>query len=113
MKSESSSDLDTAQITSVEAIEVASDAASYVQQGDQHTSENKWAEAITSYKRAAELDPSDNSILGKLGFCYSRNRQHDLAIEVLSKLHEQEPHIARWPYMIGYQYYDKKDYECR
>jgi tetratricopeptide (TPR) repeat protein len=73
-------------------------------------SENKWAEAATSYKQASELDPSNISIMGKLGFCYSRNGQHDLAIRIFSELSRREPHIAKWPYMIGYQYYDKKDW---
>lgn len=84
--------------------------ASCLEKAEQFASENKWAEATESYKQAVDLKPSDNSVFGKLGFCYSRNRQHNLAIEIFSKLAEREPFIARWPYMIGYQYYDKKEW---
>ena len=106
MKAEILNNLDDAQ----ELEDKKAQLADCVKQGDKFASENNWTEAAKFYKQATELDPGDNSILGKLSFCYSRNREHEMAIEVLSKLHEREPHMARWPYMIGYQYYDKKDY---
>jgi len=107
LKTESLNNLDDAQeLEDKEAL-----LTDCVKQGDQFASENNWTEAAKFYKHATELDPGDNSILGKLGFCHSRNREYEMAIEVLSELHEREPHMARWPYMIGYQYYDKKEYD--
>lgn len=84
--------------------------AAYLEKAEQYASENKWAEAAEAYKQAVDLRPGDNAVLSKLGFCYSRNRQYNLAIEIFSKLAERETFIARWPYMIGYQYYDKKEW---
>lgn len=111
MKSESSSNQASASEALVETEECKLQLPAYLEKADQYASENRWAEAAACYRQAADLEPNDNSILGKLGFCYSRNRQHDLAIEVFSELSKREPHIARWPYMIGYQYYDKKEWQ--
>ena len=85
--------------------------AACLEKAEQYESDNKWAEAAEFYKQAVAMKPDDNSIHGKLGFCYSRNSQHNSAIEVFSNLSEREPFMARWPYMIGYQYYDKKEWQ--
>lgn len=85
--------------------------AGCLEKAEQFASENKWSEAAELYKQAVDLKPPNSSVLGKLGFCYSRNRQYNLAVEVFSQLTKQEPLIARWPYMIGYQYYDKKEWK--
>jgi len=89
----------------------ASELAECLKKGERFMSINNWTDAATVYKRATELDPRNISIQSKLGFCYSRNSQHELSIKIFSDLFEREPRNAKWPYMIGYQYYDKKDWK--
>jgi tetratricopeptide (TPR) repeat protein len=83
----------------------------FLLKGEQFMSESNWDEAIAVYKKAVELDQHNISILGKLGFCYSRSGQHELSIKIFSDLCQRAPQDAKWPYMIGYQYYDKKDWK--
>lgn len=79
--------------------------------GEKFMSESNWDEAIAVYKKAVALNPHNISIQGKLGFCYSRNGQHELSIKVFCDLCQSDPQDAKWPYMVGYQYYDKKDWK--
>jgi tetratricopeptide (TPR) repeat protein len=85
--------------------------SAYLQNGDLCMSKNDWAEASKFYKMFTDIEPFNTNVLSKLGFCYSRSGQHDLAIKMFNKLAELEPKIAKWQYMIGYQHYDKKDWK--
>jgi ''Cold-shock'' DNA-binding domain./Tetratricopeptide repeat. len=111
MKTESMDSRNATRATSVKPEDCASQLEGYLKKGEQYMSENNWTDAASAFKQAAELDPNNISIQGKLGFCYSRNGQHDLSIIIFSELSQREPYIAKWPYMIGYQYYDKKDWK--
>jgi len=73
--------------------------------GERAINENRWPEAVKWLAKAAELIPADTTVLGKLGFCLSRNQEYQRAIEVFTDLSKREPKVARWPYMVGYQYY--------
>ncbi len=73
--------------------------------GERAMNENRWPEAVKWLAKATELIPADTAVLGKLGFCLSRNQEYQRAIEVFTDLSTREPKIARWPYMVGYQYY--------
>ncbi len=73
--------------------------------GERAINEKRWPEAVKWLAKAAERVPTDTAILGKLGFCLSRNQEYQRAIEVFIRLSTGEPKIARWPYMVGYQYY--------
>jgi tetratricopeptide (TPR) repeat protein len=73
--------------------------------GESATKENRWPEAVKWLTKAAKLVPADTAILGKLGFCLSRNQEYQRAIEVFIDLSTREPRVARWAYMVGYQYY--------
>lgn len=73
--------------------------------GERAINENRWPEAVKWLAKATELVPADTAVLGKLGFCLSRNQEYQRAIEVFTDLSMREPKIARWPYMVGYQYY--------
>ncbi len=73
--------------------------------GERAMNENRWPEAVKWLAKATELIPADTAILGKLGFCLSRNQEYQRAIEVFTDLSTREPKVARWPYMVGYQYY--------
>lgn len=73
--------------------------------GERAINENRWPEAVKWLVKATELIPADTAVLGKLGFCLSRNQEYQRAIEVFTNLSTREPKVARWPYMVGYQYY--------
>jgi tetratricopeptide (TPR) repeat protein len=72
--------------------------------------ENRWADAIVDLRIVRERMPADIDVAGKLGFALSRDQKYDEAIRVFEGLTEREPHMAKWPYMIGYQYFDQKDW---
>ena len=71
--------------------------------------ELKWAEAATLYERILEKTPSVD-LYERAAWCFSRAGVYQKAIEYLIVLHEQEPLSAKWLYMIGYQYYCKKEW---
>ncbi len=71
----------------------------------------EWGRAARLYEEALKTCPEDRNVLEKLAWCLSRDRQHEKAIERFRELHKRFPSEAKWPYMIGYQYYDQKDWE--
>lgn len=73
--------------------------------GERAFSEQRWVEAIKWFAKATERAPASTKILDKLGFCLSRNKEYQRAIEVYTDLYTREPQVACWPYMVGYQYY--------
>jgi len=68
---------------------------------------NDWENAIKEYVRALEIIPDDKDVMASVGFCYSRDRDHRKAIEIYLNLMNLDPKSAKWPYMVGYQYYDQ------
>jgi tetratricopeptide (TPR) repeat protein len=81
-----------------------------VEAGQRAIEEHRWADAIKWLERATEIGPADAALTGNLAFALSRDGQYDRAIQVLYSLCELEPHIARWPYMIGYQHYMRQNW---
>lgn len=75
-----------------------------------HMSRNEWDPAITLLKQAQAAESDNPYVLGPLAFCYSRLRQHAQAVELYERLCQLEPQVARWPYSLGYQYYDQQQY---
>lgn len=69
--------------------------------------ENNWEDAIKLYREIVIENDSINN-LSKLGWCLSRNENYQDAIECFQKLAMKEPKMAKWKYMIGYQYYSQK-----
>jgi len=70
--------------------------------------ENRWADAISDLQLAHDRLPEDAAVAGKLAFALSRDGRYGDAVSVLEELHQRQPQEAKWPYMIGYQYYEKK-----
>lgn len=70
---------------------------------------SNWEEAITLYNEIVEEDNSVSNI-EKLGWCLSRFGKYDEAIRYFTILEDKEPKMAKWKYMIGYQYYSKRDW---
>jgi tetratricopeptide (TPR) repeat protein/cold shock CspA family protein len=50
-------------------------------------------------------------VLDQLGWYLSRAKRYDEAIEVYSDLVRRDPNRAKWPYMLGYQYYDQEQWK--
>lgn len=80
-----------------------------IKNAELYEADSKWDEAIALYKEIVE---ENNSIqnLERLGWCLSRVGQYNGAIQCFITLEEKEPKMAKWKYMIGYQYYCKKDW---
>jgi tetratricopeptide (TPR) repeat protein len=78
--------------------------------GERSVAEHRWADAVKWFERATELTPNDTATAGKLAFALSRDQKFEQAVCVLQTVFAREPHAARWPYMIGYQYYAQSDW---
>lgn len=68
-----------------------------------------WAEAAHEYLEALAIH-NTKEISEKTAWCFSRAGQYDEAIKLLGPLFNSETQIAKWPYMIGYQFYCKQDW---
>lgn len=64
-----------------------------------------WSEAADLL---AGFDRSD--VLARRSFYLSRAKRYEEALEVLAELRRREPKMVRWPYMTGYQYYERQLY---
>lgn len=69
-----------------------------------------WSGAADICEKASELAPDDKRILDKLGWYLSRAKRYDEAIEVYKDLVIRDPNLAKWPYMVGYQYYGQEQW---
>jgi len=75
-----------------------------------HIKRNEWEKALACLEQAQQTEPENPYVLGPLAFCYSRLRRHTQAIELYERLCQMQPKVARWPYSLGYQYYDQQQY---
>jgi CspA family cold shock protein len=80
-------------------------------QAKAYMSRNEWEPAIACLEQAKAIEPDNTYILGPLAFCHSRLQHHNQAIELYEHLCQLESTVARWPYALGYQYYDQQKYE--
>jgi tetratricopeptide (TPR) repeat protein len=74
--------------------------------------QNNWEAAIPLWQQVLEQEPGNTFVLGSLAFCHSRLRQHGQAVSCYQQLTELEPQNPRWPYSLGYQYYDQQEYRA-
>lgn len=70
--------------------------------------ENRWADAIVDLRIEHGRMPANIDIAGKLGFVLSRDEKYDEAIRTFEEVCKMQPREAKWPYMVGYQYYKSK-----
>ncbi len=70
-----------------------------------------WSGAADICDEAVKEAPANISVIGQLGWYLSRSKRYAEAIKIYEKLSELEPKLAKWPYMVGYQYYDQKLYK--
>ena len=71
---------------------------------------SNWDDAILLYKEIVKESKTIQN-LERLGWCLSRAEQYDNAIKCFMNIEKQEPKMAKWKYMIGYQYYCKKNWK--
>lgn len=71
---------------------------------------SNWEEAITLYNEIVEENDTIQNI-ERLSWCLSRAGRYDEAIKYFMALEKKEPKMAKWKYMIGYQYYCKKNWK--
>lgn len=71
----------------------------------------KLAERL-AWSEAADLlaGPDATDVLARRSFYLSRAKRYEEALEVLAELRRREPKMVRWPYMTGYQYYERQLY---
>jgi Tfp pilus assembly protein PilF/cold shock CspA family protein len=84
-----------AQVTTATSLEQAAKLAERLQ----------WSEAAD---RLAGSDITD--VLAPRCFYLSRAKRYEEALELLAELRKREPKMVRWPYMTGYQYYERQLY---
>src|SRR5262249_21384633 len=70
--------------------------------------ENRWGDAITDLRKAHESTPNDVDIAGRLGFALSRDGRYGDAMAIFEHLHREHAQDPKWPYMVGYQHYEKQ-----
>jgi tetratricopeptide (TPR) repeat protein len=68
----------------------------------------KWSEAADVLASALADDPENIVLLDKRGWYLSRAKRYAEAIAVYEFLASRRPGQAKWPYMVGYQYYDQQ-----
>ena len=69
--------------------------------------EGKWGEAANCYVKLIS-DNSPLSLYERAAWCLSRAGSYSEAIKYLIILVKKDPASAKWPYMLGYQYYCQK-----
>ncbi len=86
---------------------VRTGAPSLLAQAERLADEHDWSNAADICRQALEIAPDDMVVLDKLGWYLSRAKRYDESIEVHRDLVRRDPDKAKWPYMVGYQYYDQ------
>ncbi|MFW6116463.1 MAG: tetratricopeptide repeat protein [bacterium] len=76
-----------------------------LQEGLRAFEDCRWRDAILPFQEVMVRHPDRHEIAGKLAFALSQVGEYDQAIRILIRLSSHEPRTARWPYMIGYQFY--------
>jgi tetratricopeptide (TPR) repeat protein len=71
-------------------------------------SQLNWSGAANLCKEAVDLAQENIAILDKYGWYLSRAKRYNEAIVIYEQLARLEPKMAKWSYMLGYQYYDQK-----
>lgn len=85
--------------------------ATELERAIQAMNENRWKDAIEDFRIINERDPDNVAVAGKFAFALSRDGRYGDAVRVLEGLHLRQPEEPKWPYMIGYQYYDNQRWE--
>ena len=71
---------------------------------------HNWSEAADICQEALKLAPGNVNVLDKTGWYLSRAKRYDEAISIFEVLAKKDPTKAKWPYMVGYQYYSQEQW---
>jgi tetratricopeptide (TPR) repeat protein/cold shock CspA family protein len=77
-------------------------------QAEQLANNHNWSEAADLCIQARSIKSDDIKVLDQLGWYLSRAKRYEEAIKIYKELTDSEIKMAKWPYMLGYQYYDQK-----
>jgi len=70
----------------------------------------RWEEAVQVARQAVELAPTHRWAKDKLGWYLSRSKNYVAAVEIYTVLVQEASDNPKYPYMLGYQYYDQQEY---
>lgn len=76
-------------------------AAEYIRQGINHYQRGEFSAAISQYRTALEIDPTNYVVYDWMGYAYFRNRQVSEAVESLRRSIEIEPRYASGYYNLS------------
>jgi len=79
-------------------------AEDYFQAGNTYYEAGQWAQAITAYQKAIELDPNLQAAYANLGVTYYQQQQFDLAASQYEKALELNPEDGDVAYNLGALY---------
>jgi tetratricopeptide (TPR) repeat protein len=82
----------------------------FIAQAEQAEQQNRWVQAAELYCKALEELPDNQQAKEQLGWCLSCAKEYKRAIGVFQELAQSQPHSAKWPYMIGYQYHEQEQW---
>ena len=77
---------------------------------DEALQNKEWDKAISIIKTNFVID-NNKDLLEKLGWACSRIENYKEAIDCFKKLIVLEPNMAKWHYMVGYQFYMQKNWK--
>ncbi|GIK76115.1 tetratricopeptide repeat protein [Anaerolineae bacterium CFX9] len=81
-----------------------------LEKAERFAGQQRWEEAALVARQAVDTVPEHRWAKDKLGWYLSRAKKHADAIEVYSLLVQEAPENPKYPYMLGYQYYDQQDF---
>lgn len=68
----------------------------------------RFPEAIAAYEKFVDMEPQHAFAWGLLGFCYSRNAQHDMAIDACEKAVALDPELGIPHFLLSTLYGDQR-----
>ncbi len=77
---------------------------------EQAESGERWIQAAELYSQVLQESPDHQIAEERLGWCLSRAKEYGKAIVIFQGLAERQPQMAKWPYMIGYQYHQQEQW---
>lgn len=80
-------------------------------QAEQAKQQSLWSDAVQCYMKVLEMSPGHQPAKEQLGWCLSLDKKYQQAINVFQELAQSQPQIAKWPYMIAYQYHEQEQWQ--
>jgi tetratricopeptide (TPR) repeat protein len=70
----------------------------------QSEGQNLWPESTDWYRRVLDISPDHEGAKERLAWCLSRSGEFVEAVVLFEELAGLQTQVAKWPYMVGYQY---------